>query len=1436
ASTTEEEQLKPRTRTSAGKGLSRLFSNLLKRRSQCSDGEGLEVEKASEEQDKKEEKVEGKAEEAKEEEEEEEEEEEKEVKSEEKEAKAEQGKAEVKPVQKDKEEEKKEEKAKEEEKVEKKSGKRRRKDSKKKAEGKQKEEEKGASKKEVKEKEEETAQQTVEEKKEETKVEEEKHKKEEAEHKESKEEQKVDKKEKTKKKEEKAKKKDEEKLKEAKKKEEEKLKEAKKKKEEEKQKEAKKKKEEEKVKEAKKKEEEKLKDAKKREEKLKEAKKKEEEKEKKKEEPAEKKEDQEGKKKDQQEVKGRTEEQAKAPMAAPEAELKTELEVDPPADHDSSKSVGEQVVQAEGKPEPVVDKEKTDVKEAEPAKEEKETAEEGKKDKSKEERKAQKKSEEATMSKKLKALQCKVILLDGAEFQCELDTWLDAAKEIRKHVSGAVYEFTFSVKFYPPDPAQLTEDITRKDILSGVLPCSFVTLSLLGSYAAQSELGEYDPEAHGSNYIKELGLVPGQSPELEDKVMELHRTYRSMSPAQADLLFLENAKKLSMYGVDLHQAKDLEGVDITLGVCSGGLMVYKDKLRINRFPWPKVLKLSYKRSNFFIKIRASEQEQYESTIGFKLPNYKASKKLWKVSVEHHTFFRVSTVEPPSSRRFLVLGSRFRYSGRTQAQTRQASSMIDRPAPRFTRSASKRLSRNLDEAGGGALWASSGSPLDDWFLLLECDQPWASPTAAAGQLFGPAPAQTRWVGRVGQYGATPSERAEDIWFPLLRRHPSLPFIPRVESMKQPASTLASTPASSLSSSLAQSQFEDLKGSVVRDTEVTERLFKGMGSVDELKRETESLEGSLRELRVLEERLQEVDELAEKIQEVIKEELGKEEVENMAQEEEVQSKRTLNWKYEVMETVMEQTLEEDEVVEKVMEQTLEEDEVVEKVMKQTLEEVEVVEKLMEQTLEKDEVEEKVMEQTLEEDEVVEQTLEEDEVVEKVMEQTLVEDEVVEQTLEEDEVVEKVMEQTLEEDEVEEKVMEQTLVEDEVVEKVMEQTLEEDEVVEKVMEQTLEEDKVVDKKLGANEVDELEEEIKHVFFKGLLPEDAETEGRHPQGDTETTDECVKDEFGKTGQIEEEWQEEVEERLKSGSEDDTTRVRVSQRWVQKTVSVSWQQQVETKLSGSLLEEEEEMRGRTVERETRTTSGLTTLVEDQEEDGWFRLFDRFPYKAVHKPQVLPQQERFPSERIKPKAAERREFLVHEMNPREEEVLRDRADDWFILLTVVPREIHYVPPVVAFMERDQKPVEETYAMETIGLTIEDDREVMLKEPEEMAASQKIPQPVSVLERVEDDWFVLLHVVPRTSPYRSPVVWKGQSAGLASVARVDKVGAEKFPQEEDEMPPRQTVPQQEEDDKPPRQTVPQQEEDERPPRQTVPQLEVPARQLDDWFVLLDVVPR
>ncbi|XP_038244937.1 band 4.1-like protein 3 isoform X37 [Dermochelys coriacea] len=354
--------------------------------------------------------------------------------------------------------------------------------------------------------------------------------------------------------------------------------------------------------------------------------------------------------------------------------------------------------------------------------------------------------------KKPKNMQCKVTLLDGSEYGCEVEkrsrgqilfdkvcehlnllekdyfgltyrdmenqkNWLDPAKEIKKQIRSGAWQFSFNVKFYPPDPSQLSEDITRyylclqlrDDIVSGRLPCSFVTLALLGSYTVQSELGDYDPDEYGSDYVSEFRFAPNHTKELEDKVIELHKSHRGMTPAEAEMHFLENAKKLSMYGVDLHHAKDSEGVEIMLGVCASGLLIYRDRLRINRFAWPKVLKISYKRNNFYIKIRPGEFEQFESTIGFKLPNHRAAKRLWKVCVEHHTFFRLLLPEAPP-KKFLTLGSKFRYSGRTQAQTRRASALIDRPAPYFERSSSKRytMSRSLDgEVGTGQYATTKG---------------------------------------------------------------------------------------------------------------------------------------------------------------------------------------------------------------------------------------------------------------------------------------------------------------------------------------------------------------------------------------------------------------------------------------------------------------------------------------------------------------------------------------------------------------------------------------------------------------------------------------------------------------------------------------------------------------------------------------------------------
>ena len=115
-----------------------------------------------------------------------------------------------------------------------------------------------------------------------------------------------------------------------------------------------------------------------------------------------------------------------------------------------------------------------------------------------------------------------------------------------------------------------------------------------------------------------------------------------------------------MYGVSLHHAKDSENVEIMLGVCSSGVLVYRDRLRINRFAWPKIIKISYKRNGFFIKLRPGEFEQFESTIGFKLSNHRAAKRLWKICVEHHSFFRLLSPEPREKFKFPRFGSKFRY--------------------------------------------------------------------------------------------------------------------------------------------------------------------------------------------------------------------------------------------------------------------------------------------------------------------------------------------------------------------------------------------------------------------------------------------------------------------------------------------------------------------------------------------------------------------------------------------------------------------------------------------------------------------------------------------------------------------------------------------------------------------------------------------------------
>ncbi|KAK3097371.1 hypothetical protein FSP39_009080 [Pinctada imbricata] len=261
------------------------------------------------------------------------------------------------------------------------------------------------------------------------------------------------------------------------------------------------------------------------------------------------------------------------------------------------------------------------------------------------------------------------------------------------------WNFNFEIKFYPPDPQLLHEDLTRyqlclqirKDIVTGKLPCSVVTYSLLGSFTVQSELGDFDVEEFGPGveYIRKMKFAPAQDRELLKKIADLHKTHKGQTPEEAELNFLEHAKKLAMYGVEIFDAKDGEGIDIQLGICASGILVFREKLQINKFVWPKILKMSYRRTKFYIKLRTAEFDDFQTLVGFKFLSSKHAKRMWKFCVENHSFFRNREPDSPGTRRTVLrFGSRFRYSGRTQFQARQAMQTVDRPSPYFDRNYSQ----------------------------------------------------------------------------------------------------------------------------------------------------------------------------------------------------------------------------------------------------------------------------------------------------------------------------------------------------------------------------------------------------------------------------------------------------------------------------------------------------------------------------------------------------------------------------------------------------------------------------------------------------------------------------------------------------------------------------------------------------------------------------
>lgn len=240
--------------------------------------------------------------------------------------------------------------------------------------------------------------------------------------------------------------------------------------------------------------------------------------------------------------------------------------------------------------------------------------------------------------------------------------WLEPNKPFKKQFKGAVsFNFVFRVRFFISDPNSLQHEQTRhfyflqirKDIREGRLKCPLSSAVVMASYAVQSEVGDHVPEAP-PGYLGYIHFLPDQDKDFLFKVESLHPQHRGISRSEAELCYLNTARTLDLYGVELHSARDGGNPSLWIGIASGGVALFRNLVCSSFFPWINIIKIAFKRKRFYIHLRRKHGEIGQQVVPLFMPNSRACKNLWRSCVDHHTFYIRKTSHAVSKPRAVPL--------------------------------------------------------------------------------------------------------------------------------------------------------------------------------------------------------------------------------------------------------------------------------------------------------------------------------------------------------------------------------------------------------------------------------------------------------------------------------------------------------------------------------------------------------------------------------------------------------------------------------------------------------------------------------------------------------------------------------------------------------------------------------------------------------------